>query len=154
VREETQGEPQCERLSLSSRPASVVFRRCAREEYVMKRENVALAGVLGATGALGTAALAASGCPVLAVLFSVFGVSLGALANLTAVYAYRAILVAAGLVSLLSAAWWIYGRRAQLADAPPPSSRGRVLFWVAAGVFAIAAAYPYASAAYKLVACG
>ena len=120
----------------------------------MKRENLALAGVLGATGALSTAALAASGCPVLAVLLSVFGVSLGAVANLTAVGAYRAILVAAGLVSLLSAGWWIYGRRAQLADAPS-SSRTRVLFWVATAVFAVAAAYPYAVGAYnKVVACG
>lgn len=120
----------------------------------MRRENLALAGVLGATGALGTAALAASGCPVLAVLLSVFGVSLGAFANIAAVYAYRAIFIAAGLVSLLTAAWSIYGRRAQVTYAPS-SLRTRVLFWVAAGVFAIAAAYPYAAGAYeKIVACG
>jgi hypothetical protein len=118
----------------------------------MKRENLALVGVLGATGALGTAALAASGCPVLAVLLSVCGVSLATLANLTADDAYRAIFVVAGLVSLLSAGWWIYGRNAELADRPQ-SARTRVLFWVSAGVFAIAVAYPYAFGAYKMVAC-
>lgn len=118
----------------------------------MKRENLALAGVLGATGALGTSALAASGCSVLAVVLSVFGVSLGAFASLTEVGAYRALLVAAALVSLSSAAWWIYGRRARLAAASLPLHT-RVLFWVAAAVFVIAAAYPYASSAYNVVTC-
>ena len=118
----------------------------------MKRENVALAGVLGATGALGTAALAASGCPMLAVVLSVFGVSLGAMANLSAVQAYRVALVIAGFASLLSAAWWIYGRRAERASMSP-SSRTRALFWVAAAVFVLVAAYPYALSAYSVVTC-
>jgi hypothetical protein len=118
----------------------------------MKRENLALAGVLGATGALGTAALAATGCPMLAVVLSVFAVSLGALANLSAVPAYRAGLVMAGFVSLLSAAWWLYGRRSERVSASP-SSRTRALFWVAAAVFVLVAAYPYALSAYSVVTC-
>lgn len=105
-------------------------------------------GALGAS--LGLSFLVAS-CCLAPSLFLLFGVSVTALGAFTALAPYQGYLVAAGLGSLGVAGYRIFAGSADeeacadpaCAPGGPQRRRLRQLFFAAAGIFTIAALYPY-----------
>lgn len=115
----------------------------------MEREDLAVGGAFGASLLVGA-------CCVAPALFLLFGVSVAGLGMLTRLEPYRPVFMAVGAGALLYAAWRAWRPIPANTAACPngacaPGSRRRrrtrVLVTIAAILYALAIAYPYAIAA-------
>ena len=116
----------------------------------MEKEDLAVGGAFGASLLIGA-------CCVAPALFLVFGVSIGGLGMLTRLEPYRPIFMSVGGASLLYAAWRAWrpaptGSSETCVDegCAPGSTRrrrSRQMVTVAAILYGLAIAYPYAIAA-------